>query len=105
MANHDIYGVLRHSSPAAVLIAWLCTGSERVRERLRRYETELRHIQPIVDGEYLKGLGLRPSPLFRRLLDAVRDGRLDGQIHTVEEEQALVARLLASSSDPGGPPS
>jgi tRNA nucleotidyltransferase (CCA-adding enzyme) len=47
-----------------------------------------------VDGVYLKSLGLRPSPLFSKLLDAVRDARLDGQIDTVEEEKALIARLL-----------
>jgi tRNA nucleotidyltransferase (CCA-adding enzyme) len=50
-------------------------------------------------------LGLKPSPLFRRLLDAVRDARLDGRIHTVEEEQALIARLLAPGSEPVGSPS
>ncbi len=39
-------------------------------------------------------LGLKPSPLFSRLLNAVRDARLDGEIHTVDEEKALIARLL-----------
>ncbi|NLF14107.1 MAG: hypothetical protein GX597_20180, partial [Anaerolineaceae bacterium] len=44
-------------------------------------------------------LGLRPSPLFRRLLDAVRNARLDGEIETVEEEKELVARLLAEREE------
>ncbi len=95
LRNRDIDALLRFSSSAARLVAWLCTGSERVRARLWLYETNLRHVQPTVDGEYLKSLGLRPSPLFRRLLTAVRDARLDGEIETVEEEKALVARLLA----------
>ena len=60
---------------------------------------ELRHIQPEVDGEYLKGLGLRPSPLFSKLLNAVRDARLDGRVQTVEEERALVDRLLAERGE------
>ena len=42
----------------------------------------------------LKELGLKPSPLFSKLLDAVRGALLDGEIHTPEEERALVARLL-----------
>ena len=46
-------------------------------------------------ASYLKALGLKPSPLFSRLLHAVRDARLDGEIETVEEEKALIARLLA----------
>ena len=95
LSNHEIYALLRHSSSPALMILWLCTGSVRVRERLWYYETELRHVQTEVDGEYLKGLGLKPSPLFGKLLNAVRDARLDGEIQTVEEEKALIARLLA----------
>jgi len=94
LSNREIYALLRHSSTAARMLQWLCTKSERVRARLWRYETELRHVQPVVDGAYLKELGLKPSPLFSKLLNAVRDARLDGEIHTVEEEKALIARML-----------
>ena len=94
LSNREIYTLLRYSTTPARLIHWLCTGSERVRARLWRYETELRHVQPAVDGEYLMGLGLKPSPLFSRLLSAVRDARLDGVIHTAEEEKAFIDRLL-----------
>ena len=95
LSNRELYGLLKQTSSSALLICWLCTGSELVRERLWEYEARLRHVQPVVDGAYLKGLGLRPSPLFRRLLQAVRDARLDGLIETQEEEKALIARLLA----------
>jgi tRNA nucleotidyltransferase (CCA-adding enzyme) len=97
LTNHELYALLRYSSSPALMIHWLYTGSERVRERLWRYETELRHVQPVVDGEYLMSLGLKPSPLFSRLLNTVRDARLDGEICTVEEEEALIARLLAEN--------
>jgi tRNA nucleotidyltransferase (CCA-adding enzyme) len=95
LANHEIYQLLRYSSSAARLVYWLCTPSEPVRRRLWRYESELRHVEPLVDGEYLKGLGLKPSPLFSKLLNAVRDARLDGQIETLAQEKELVANLLA----------
>jgi tRNA nucleotidyltransferase (CCA-adding enzyme) len=99
LSNHEIYALLRHSRTAALLISWLYTDSERVRDRLWRYESELRHIQPIVDGAYLKSLGLKPSPLFSRLLSAVRDARLDGEIQTVAEEKALIDRMLAERAE------
>jgi tRNA nucleotidyltransferase (CCA-adding enzyme) len=94
LTNREIYALLRFNSSAALLITWLCTESQRVRERLWYYETELRYIQPAVDGEYLKDLGLKPSPQFSRLLGAVRDARLDGEVQTEEEEKALIAHLL-----------
>ncbi len=99
LSNREIYALLRYSSSASRLVQWLGTGSERVRQRLWRYETELRHIEPEVDGEYLKSLGLRPSPLFSRLLNAVRDARLDGRVQTVEEEKSFVDQLLAESGE------
>jgi tRNA nucleotidyltransferase (CCA-adding enzyme) len=95
LANHEIHALLRYSGAPAHMVLWLCTESTRVRERLWYYETGLRYVQPVVDGEYLKGLGLKPSPLFSKLLHAVRDARLDGEIQTVEEEKALIDRLLA----------
>ena len=83
------------SACASPVSSWLCSGSERVRVRLKLYEVELRHVRPVLDGAYLKSLGLTPSPLFSRLLNAVRDARLDGEIQTVEEEKALIAHLLS----------
>jgi tRNA nucleotidyltransferase (CCA-adding enzyme) len=94
LSNRRLYALMRYTSTSARMIHWLCTSSERVRARLWLYETELRHVQPVVNGEYLMSLGLKPSPLFSKLLNAVRDARLDGEVQTLEEEQALVARLL-----------
>ncbi|MEJ2207531.1 MAG: CBS domain-containing protein [Anaerolineae bacterium] len=58
LSNREVYALLRYSSSASRLVQWLGTDSERVRRRLWCYESELRHVQPQVDGEYLKGLGL-----------------------------------------------
>jgi tRNA nucleotidyltransferase (CCA-adding enzyme) len=94
LLNREIDALLRFSSTAALMIYWLVTRSAHVRERVWHYEKDLRRIQPVVDGEYLKSLGLKPSPLFSRLLHAVRNALLDGKIQTVEEEKALVDHLL-----------
>jgi tRNA nucleotidyltransferase (CCA-adding enzyme) len=94
LSNREIAALLRYAGTPALMIQWICTGSERGRRRLWRYESDLRHIQPVVDGAYLKSLGLKPSPLFSELLSAVRGARLDGLISTEEEEKALIAEML-----------
>jgi len=94
LSNREIDALLQHYDSQALLVLWLASPLGRVRERLWRYETELRQVRPVVDGAYLKELGLKPSPLFSKLLDAVRGALLDGEIHTPEEERALVVRLL-----------
>jgi hypothetical protein len=55
----------------------------------------LRGVEPIIDGHYLRReFSLRPSPLYRQILDHLRAARLDGQVITLDEEHALTKRWL-----------
>ncbi|UCC61556.1 MAG: CCA tRNA nucleotidyltransferase [Anaerolineae bacterium] len=87
--------LLRFCSEPALLVAWVASDSPLAREQLARYWRELRHVRPEVDGNYLKSLGLKPGPCFGRILNAVRAAKLDGEVQTRAEEEAMVARLLA----------
>jgi len=83
--------------PGRVLAAaWLASGSARTRQRLLEVQRHWRKVQPELGGDDLKALGLRPGPLFGRLLDALRDARLDGKVSSRADELQLVERLLAS---------
>ena len=98
--SSQLYRLLSPTSDHARLIAWLalCGEDDRVCRQLARYQTELRDVAPLIDGHYLKKeFGLRPGPLYRIILDALRDARLDGQVSTLEEERALVERVVAEN--------
>jgi poly(A) polymerase len=45
---------------------------------------------PLVTGDDLKAIGMKPGPTFKKLLDAVREGQLDGTISTREQAVELV---------------
>lgn len=45
---------------------------------------------PLLTGNDLKALGMKPGPEFKRLLDAVREAQLDGQARTRDDALALV---------------
>jgi len=92
-----IYRLLKPYSGPAIFVLWIATDSEPVRERLELYHRTLRFVEPEIDGEHLKALGLKPSPLFGRILSALRDARLDGEVSSLEEEEALVEELLAKN--------
>jgi poly(A) polymerase len=49
---------------------------------------------PLITGHDLTRHGLEPGPLFKRLLDAVREAQLDGTITTPKEALEMVDRLL-----------
>lgn len=51
--------------------------------------------QPLLTGNDLIGLGFKPGPEFKRILEAVRDAQLDGAIATHEEAIDLAGRLHA----------
>ncbi len=48
---------------------------------------------PLVTGNDLQAAGLRPGPSFARILQAVRDAQLDGEIRTNEEAIAMAMKL------------
>ena len=50
---------------------------------------------PLIDGNDLRALGIPQGPIYKRLLDAVREAQLEGTVRTKEEALELVKRLLA----------
>jgi len=83
--------------PTRVLaVIWVASESDLIRKRLLRYQTDWRIVEAALTGSELKAMGLRPGPLFGDLLDTLRDARLDEQVSTQGEEEALVLEMLAS---------
>lgn len=53
---------------------------------------------PLIDGEDLKSLGIEPGPVYRRVLEAVYDAQLEGNVK--DREAALrLARFVAESGE------
>jgi tRNA nucleotidyltransferase (CCA-adding enzyme) len=93
-----LYQWLSPYSPEALLVVW-AAEEEIVAQQIRRFHAELRDVRAILDGRYLiDQYGLKPGPLFGRLLDALRDARLNGLVETREDEEALLAQLLAEET-------
>lgn len=64
---------------------------ERVRaqyEMLRATPSGLSPV-PLLDGAALIGLGLKPGPMFKQLLDRVYDAQLEGRVCTPEQAVAM----------------
>ncbi|MFO0802115.1 MAG: CCA tRNA nucleotidyltransferase [Gemmataceae bacterium] len=57
---------------------------------LRESSRELLDPPPLVTGEDLIAMGMKPGPAFKRLLDAVRAAQLDERIHSKEDGLRLV---------------
>ena len=55
---------------------------------------------PLLTGHDLQRAGLEPGPLFKRLLDAVREAQLEGTVKTPHEARELVERLTTAEKSP-----
>lgn len=62
-------------------------------ERARALAIEKKAPEPILKGRHLIGLGLEPSPHFRKILDAVYELQLDGKVRDLDEAIAEARRL------------
>jgi len=89
-----IYRLLEDYADAALEIFAVATDNTRVRERVGLFRTQLRTVAPALTGDDLKRMGLRPGPVYREILARLRAARLDGEITTREEEEALVRQMI-----------
>ncbi len=86
----QVYRILHPFEMETLLYMVAKTVDHGAKRHLSQYITRDRRVRPSLNGEDLKALGLRPGPVFRRTLDALRDMRLDGGISTREDEVAYV---------------
>jgi tRNA nucleotidyltransferase (CCA-adding enzyme) len=67
------------------LLIW-ATGGRRVRKRVDQYLTRLASVKPTLTGQDLQRLGFPPGPTYRRMLDLLLEGRLEGRLKSREQE-------------------
>ncbi|MFQ5946758.1 MAG: CBS domain-containing protein, partial [Anaerolineae bacterium] len=88
----------------ALFLVWATASpSDALARRLAGYHGDLACVSAELTGEDLKSLGIPPGPVFREILKALRDARLDGSVRTRKEELEL-ARRLATAREGGSSP-
>ncbi|MBI4611803.1 MAG: CCA tRNA nucleotidyltransferase [Candidatus Rokubacteria bacterium] len=92
--------ILRARTTETVGFAWL-VGSRAVRERVQWFLAEGQGVRPLLSGRDLLALGVAKGPAVSRLLQALRDRRLDGEVSSREGEVRLIREWL--SGDAGTP--
>jgi tRNA nucleotidyltransferase (CCA-adding enzyme) len=97
MLPSTIDALLSPFSREARFVITVLTASALVRERLDLYERALATVSPRIDGHFIRSLGAPPGPIYGEILARVRSAVLDGQVTTLEQEQALARSLVAAA--------
>ena len=87
----EIYNMLSDLSPEAVLLLMSVSGSEQINKHILRFYTEYHDsAQLALTGDDLIHMGIQPGPVFKTVFQVLRDARVNGLIHSREEEVTLV---------------
>lgn len=81
--------------PIEILLHLMARTDEDTRRQFSIYLTNLSMVKTLIDGNDLKDIGMRPCPLFKEILETVLDARLDGMVHTKEDELEIARRMAA----------
>ncbi len=91
----EIYNRLYSFKVEPLLYMMACCRSRHGKKAVSNYYTSYRHIQPAVTGNDLIAMGLAPGPSFRKILDKIREAKLNGRVKTVQQEKHLASQLAA----------
>lgn len=95
----ETYNLLRKLRLETILLA-MALSKDRLKQKvISRYLTELRKIKPILKGEDLKKIGVKPGPVYSRILKELLEEKLRGHLKSREDEERFVKRIANKLSE------
>ncbi|MDH5789103.1 MAG: CBS domain-containing protein [Nitrospinota bacterium] len=87
----EIYNLLSDLSSEALLLLMAVSGSERINKYILLFFTEYHDSARLsLTGDDLIDMGIQPGPIFKTVFKTLRDARVNGLVHSREEEVTLV---------------
>ncbi len=93
MPSEVVTILARVETPALAVARIACAEYPVVVHWLDEYERTWQHVRPELDGHDLAAIGIPRGPIYSRILDALRAARLDGMVHSREQEMALAIQI------------
>ena len=94
--NHVLCEKLSVFKTELILFMMAATRLERVKRAISSYYVTLRYIQPAVTGKDILKMGVAPGPIYREILQVLRNEKVNGMLKTREDELAFVEKRLKS---------
>lgn len=90
-----VYTLLSEYDTELILYLMAKTSNRRIKRQISLYFSRLRDVKSFLRGRDLKALGIPPGPVYKEILDRLLEARMNGQIHTREQELSLVSENYA----------
>ena len=90
----EAYRMLDSLSREAMLFIMAKTRSDEVKRAISNYITHHDSFKPFTTGNDLKKMGVREGPVFKEVLDHLKDAKIDLDLRTKEEEVHFLQSYL-----------
>ncbi|MEE8353828.1 MAG: hypothetical protein V3S10_05160 [Dehalococcoidales bacterium] len=97
----DVHEMLSGYSPAVITAAQLVASLPMAQRWLRVYQDELRHVRTELTGDDLMKMGVPAGKPVGEVLGQLLADRLDGQVASRKDEEAIVSRWLEDAGRGG----
>lgn len=87
--TQDLYWAMIDFKTEFILYMMALAANEETRKAISHFYTQQRTIKPCIRGRDLMALGLKPGPVFTRILNEVLNQKLEGGLKTRKEEIAF----------------
>jgi tRNA nucleotidyltransferase (CCA-adding enzyme) len=92
LQESEVFRLLTNLEIEGLLYLMAIARKNDVKKAVSHYVTTLRQVRTHLTGQKLKEMGYQPGPLFTTMLNDLLDARLDGIVHSQEEEEAYIRR-------------
>jgi tRNA nucleotidyltransferase (CCA-adding enzyme) len=86
----EIYNMLSSIKLETLLFMMALTRESQKKKAISRYLTELRKIRTILKGDDLKRAGIKPGPVYSKILKELLEEKLKGGLKFREDEERFV---------------
>lgn len=89
----EIYNLLSKLKLETILFLMAISKDRQKQKAISLYLTELRKVKTILGGEDLKNMGIKPGPVYSRILKALLEEKLRGRLKSREDEEKFVRKI------------
>ncbi|OPY73415.1 MAG: Multifunctional CCA protein [Syntrophorhabdus sp. PtaU1.Bin058] len=90
MKKSEIYRILEPLSKEVMLFIMAKTRSEEMKKTISNYITYGDSFRPFTTGADLKKMGIQEGPVYKEILERLKDAKVDMNLKTKEEESHFV---------------
>ena len=95
--NSEVYKLLQDLPEELLLFLAALPQDNETRDKVLNYLKSWRFVKPLVSGEDLKAMGLRPGPIFKKILSELKYAIINGELSNNREEQLARVKELVNA--------